>query len=358
MTPDSSTIAALLTPLAPGAIAVVGLAGPRTDEILDRVLRRGKKGGPVQLADNRPTFCRLVDGSEVIDDVIAVRIPHPDKPAAEINTHGGTRIAQRTLLLLEQNGAAIVDAGTFTGRFHAGNPAERDVDQALLEVSSRRLARWLLSQRRILPAFLAGLGAVGSDEQAAFRERSRAAIRLLGGLHVALIGPPNAGKSTLANRLIGTDRVITSPEPGTTRDWVSETALVGGWPVTLTDTAGIHLTTCVVEAEAVRRARRQAEQADLVVVVLDATAPSAVTRQLRTEFLGGLPAGQAQLTVINKCDLVEGQHGTGGGAEGILRISALTGAGIDLLEARLIAALGLDLLDDRLPTAFLPRQLS
>ncbi|MBN2560648.1 MAG: 50S ribosome-binding GTPase [Phycisphaerae bacterium] len=398
MTPDApttkapATIAALLTRLAPGAIAVVGVAGPGVDAILGRVLRRAParvmqntSDQPPRLLDHRPTFCQIVDEGAIVDDVVVVRIPRGDTTTAEINTHGGVRIAQRVLMLMEKNGARIVDADAFVSLYAEADLIERDVDRTLLGVSSRRLTHWLLTQRRILPGFLRQLDSLGAHSQTAetfvaqgglrpqpkcgtgvppvtpparrrcnrslrekrrfqslvvqasrpcherrnddttgpsgrtptpsevtaFHERSRVAVRLIEGLRVALIGPVNAGKSTLANRLIGADRVITSDQPGTTRDWVSETALVQGWPVTLTDTAGIRNTNCEIEAEAIRRARRQAGLADLVVIVLDATVAAGWRRDQWVCVLRSLsPNGGADVSQVS--DHEPGPRATGG----------------------------------------------
>jgi tRNA modification GTPase len=235
---EAPTIAALLTPLAPGAIAVICVAGPRTDAILRDILRRPRDEQSPALAAGRPTLCRIVDGDAFLDDAVVVRLNGATGPRAELCTHGGVRIAQRLLQLLERCGAKIVTAREFCDTVSPVHPVEREVDEALLRSPSRRLTHWLLRQRTILPAFLERFDRLEAAERDAFMARSRVAIRLLHGLTIAIIGPPNAGKSTLANRLIGRDRVITSDVPGTTRDWVSETALIQGWPVTLTDTAG------------------------------------------------------------------------------------------------------------------------
>lgn len=331
-------------------------------------------------------MCQLVDDGDVLDDVVVVRIPGGDTPTAEISTHGGVRIAQRALMLLERCGAQVVDAGQFVSRSVTAHPIEHDCDGALLCTFSRRLTQWLLAQRRNLPPFLKRFDSLDSTQQAAFRDRSRIAVRLIRGLHVAIVGPPNVGKSTLANRLIGRDRVITSDQPGTTRDWVSETALIRGWPVTLTDTAGIRDTRCDIEVEAIRRARRQAGLADIVVIVLDATttpneqsaALQAILETTRptpqdrgTGAHGTEPSGMAriQIVVLNKCDATDPTTAAKTADSGLpmenlqteslepLPISALTGAGVDDLESGIHAMLGLDHLEDDLPTAFLPHQL-
>ena len=356
MTGDDPTCAALLTPLVPGAVATIGLSGPQTDPIIDRLLRMSRGGVMRSLQSNRPVLCRIVDGTCVIDDAVVVRFEKNGRACAEINTHGGVRIVQRVLRLLENHGAMILEDRAYYERVQAGDRIEKDVDRALIASGSRRLAEWLLAQRAILPDFLSKLDALDDAERAAFRKRSRAAIQLIDGSQVALIGPPNAGKSSLANRLIGRDRAITSNEPGTTRDWVSETALISGWPVTLTDTAGLRETTCPIEVEAIRRTHAQAQSADAVVIVLDAT-QSANDRHAEAErIVANLPDGCRALAVNNKYDLPDAEETTFGRIESC-EVSALTGEGLGALEDRLCSILGLSLLDTTLPTAFTRDQI-
>ena len=278
MNAPAPTTAGLLTPLAPGGIAVIRLAGPATNDILRMILRRRRNDGTPPLRDRRPVFCRIADGPDIIDDALVVRTSRQGLVSAELCTHGGIRIAQRTLLLLERLGARIVGGLSSEGELGTTGAVERAIDLALLFAVSERLARWLLAQRAILPTFLERLDALTADQRSAFDARSEVARRLLAGLHVAIVGPPNAGKSSLANRLVGKDRSITSAEAGTTRDWIDETALVQGWPITLTDTAGIRETSCEIETEALRRGHAKAHDADLILVVIDATTPAETQR--------------------------------------------------------------------------------
>jgi len=370
MTAERSTIAGLLTPLSPGAIAVVGLSGPATKPILNQILRKHAGDAVVPLVPRHLYYCRIMDGERVLDDAVVVCLDRDGSTRAELNTHGGVRIAQRVLLLLERHGARIVDGASFHEAVGGRGAVERAVDQALLRSPSRRLTHWLLTQRTILPAYLAKFNSLSDREQAAYRRRSEVAIRLLEGLHVAIVGPPNAGKSTLANRLIGVDRAITSEQAGTTRDWISETAIIDGWPVTLTDTAGLRETDCTLEAEAIRRGRVRAGQADAVVILVDACLPVATQREQAAGILESLQEDAPKLLALNKCDradaadeFVPGKAGAGDGpvrlevdgvdrCAGSCRVSAMTGSGLDELERRLVSLLGLDLLSDTAPTSF------
>ncbi len=343
--PDE-TIAALLTALAPGAIAVVAIAGPRTPSILTTILRRPKSDQTPDLKPDTPALCRIVDADQTLDDAIVLI---SDADLAELHTHGGVRIAQRLLMLLGALGATIVPADEFIERTSTVNPVERAIDAALIRSQSRRLTEWLLAQRSILPPYLARLDQITTADRAAFDHRSRIAARLLRGITIALIGPPNAGKSTLANRLIGHDRVITSDQPGTTRDWITETALIRGWPVTLTDTAGLRDADCAIEAEAIRRGTQQAHAADLVLIVLDATAPAEVQRAALARAVAALPPEMPRIIVFNKCDSSTAKPvDVNGVAEAA--ISALQAIGIDELDSQIELTLGLNLLIENQPT--------
>ncbi len=108
MIAETSTIAGLLTPLAPGAIAVIGLSGPVTKSILERILRKHKGDGAASLKNRQLSYCRIMDGERVLDDAVVVCIDRGGSVTAELNTHGGVRIAQWVLLLLERHGGVRI----------------------------------------------------------------------------------------------------------------------------------------------------------------------------------------------------------------------------------------------------------
>jgi tRNA modification GTPase len=349
MTSDGESVAALLTPLAPGAIAVIGMVGPNAYTILPQITWTMRDQEPVSLAPEIPRRCRIVDRGEVIDEALVVITHAPGGlPLVEIHTHGGVRIVQRVLELMSRHGVRIVPPDQFHASISRDGPIETRIDRLLMDAQSTRMAEWLLSQRRILPAFLKNLQSLSEAERSEFDRRSRAARDLIRGIRIAIIGPPNAGKSTLANRLIGHDRIITSDTPGTTRDWVSEIAVIQGWPVTLTDTAGVRETSCAIEQEAIRRGGEQARHADLVLIVMDGSLPCSEQVKQGSAMQALISPNQHSLVVHNKADVSTSVASKS--TVDAIWISALTGAGIDALETRLVSMLGLDTLQNDLPT--------
>ena len=170
--------------------------------------------------------------------------------------------------------------------------------------------------------------------------------RLLDPPEVVLAGPPNAGKSTLANALIGREVSIVHDRAGTTRDWVRELAIIRGVPIRVTDTAGLWEAPEGIDAQAVRRARRRAEAADLVLLLGEGQSPAA------PEWLhpGRL------LRVVSKCDLQAFSPGRPSDRAGGLAVSALTGEGLDDLKDAIVGEMGLADLNPAAPMAFTRRQ--
>ena len=305
---ERSTIFALSSGRGPAAIAVIRISGPRADAAL-RALT-GKVPSPRKAALAR---IRDPQTNDIIDEALALWFPAPHsetgEDVAELQPHGGRAVIAAVLEALGRiEGLKPAEAGEFTRRaFENGK-----LDLTAVEGLADLVAAETQGQRR--QAFRQMKGALGTPAEA-WRERLIQALalvearidfsdeadvpqdllapaltiaraleteiaaaladggrgeRLREGLVVAIAGPPNAGKSTLLNRLARREAAIVSPFAGTTRDVIEVHLDLGGWPVTLLDTAGIRETDDPVELEGVRRARERAGAADLVLWVVDA----------------------------------------------------------------------------------------
>jgi tRNA modification GTPase len=277
--------AILLTPPGAAAIAAVRVAGPRTLAFLrDHFSREPREG--------RCVHGQLTDDGRVIDDPVVVL--GPGGAWADVNVHGGPWVVRSVLELTEREGFKVVEHGLDAA--DGVDALEREVFAHLPHARTELAVRALLAQ----PVAWADVRARGDD---AVRAAARAAlddaalVNLLRLPRVALVGPANAGKSTLANQLFAQERSITADLPGTTRDWVGEVANVAGLAVMLVDTPGLRDTADAIERHAITIATREATTADLVVLVLDASRPlDPDQRPLLARFAGAV-------RVVNKSDV-------------------------------------------------------
>src|SRR6478672_10815159 len=336
MTSDRDTIFALSSGRPPAAIAVVRISGPRARVALEQLIGRVPQ-------PRRASLPRVRDPKTgaIIDEALALWFPAPNSETgedmAELQVHGGRAVIAAVLAALAKvAGLRHAEAGEFTRRaFENGRmdltavegladlvAAETEAQrrQALLQLKGllgERAETW--RQRLIEALALVEAGIDFSDEDdvpAGLTARALELIRPLAdeiskamagqgerlreGLRVAIAGPPNAGKSTLFNRLARRDAAIVSPYPGTTRDVLEIHLDLDGYPVTVLDTAGIRPSDDPIEREGVRRATEQARNADLVLWISDAADADALRR--RQEFLVSNHA--AVWTIVNKMDLV------------------------------------------------------
>lgn len=357
------TIFALASGAGRGAIAVLRLSGPGSGGILARLA--GGLPGP-RLASLRRL--RGPDSDEVLDQALVLWFPGPGsytgEDSAEIHLHGGPAVIAAVTDALATLGARPAEPGEFTRRaFLHGRmdltAAEGIADLIAAETEAQRrqalrqadgaLARlhdgWAARLTRLLAHQEAAIEFAEDDLPTDLDDRARrgaAALRaeiavhladggrgerLREGVLIAILGAPNAGKSSLLNALAGRDAAIVSARAGTTRDVVEVRLALSGVPVTLADTAGLREAADEIEQEGIRRARRRAEEADLVLAVFAAdAAPDAGT-------LAWVTPGA--LVLANKTDLAPAPAAIGGVAP--LAVSALTGAGLEALRARLEA---------------------
>ena len=309
--------AAVLTPPGRGAVAVVELAGPAglCDPLFAAADGRAVSAQPI----DRVAFGRWgrADDDTPAEELVLVRTA---ADRTEIHCHGGTAAVARVLADLETVGAKTVP---WEERIEAdGGESAAELAAALAAAPTVRTAGILLDQTA--GALARGLADPG--EHAGMRGRVEFGRHLVEPWLVVIAGPPNAGKSSLLNRIAGFARAIVSPVAGTTRDAVGVTVAVDGWPVRLTDTAGLRATADPLEAAGVAMARDALKTADAVIDVADATAGSEAPERL---------GHRRVLRVWNKVDRPD----AGPCPADRRPVSAATGAGVDGLLADLSRSL-------------------
>jgi tRNA modification GTPase len=315
----TATVAACLTPPAAGAIATLAVRGPAAWDIVRGLFRPHSRD--VRPLPEAPEVGRVwygwLGGAVADQVVLAVRAVRP-LPWVEIHCHGGPQVVRLLLDLLAERGARAGPWQDFA-RLAADDPLQALAAEALAAAPTLRTAAILLDQYR--GAFRRALG----GEAAGLARLARLAPvgrHLVEPWKVVLAGAPNVGKSSLLNALAGYQRSIVAPTPGTTRDVVTTTVALDGWPVELADTAGLRQDTGALEGQGIERARGAASSADLCLWVLDASAEP---------VWPDLPPGRVFL-IVNKVDLAPAWDlGRAGGAA---RVSARTRTGLpELCEA-------------------------
>jgi tRNA modification GTPase len=385
------TIAAIATPPGAGGIGVIRASGPMVEQLADTVFRRRRPGGSWQ---SHRLYRGHVIGSDgaPLDDGLAVlmRAPHSytGEDVLELHCHGSPLVLERALAAVLRCGARPAQAGEFTKRAFLNGKLDLTQAEAVAAlVGARtadaagaaadqlfgRLSGHLDALRQSLVGCKAQLEAridfadealdVDDDRlAAALADAQRAVAALLAtfgrgrllrhGLRVAITGPPNAGKSSLLNALLGIERAIVTPVPGTTRDVIEDSADFDGVPVVLSDTAGLREVGDTVERIGIERARAAAAGADVVLIVLDTTAPLAPQHRL-------LEAHAAPLVVANKTDLrciwSPAERAALEAAHTVLPVSATERLGLDVLRAAVLQRAG-DQWSDNLPTLTSTRQ--
>ena len=275
------TICTVLTPPGAGGIALLRVDGPKTISIVQSVFRPRSGRGVTLAATNRVRYGALVIDGETIDEVLLTVIPTSQTHAVEIACHGGVRVIERVLVALIGLGAEFVEGdSTLELAWPADTMIEREALDALCRARTSQSVRFAARQRTELVRELTSIAedCAGSPDRAASRidaliATAPSAMHLVNGAAVALIGPPNSGKSSLFNAMVGRAAAVVSPVAGTTRDWVCANVEMDGVPITLIDTAGIHETHSSLEAIALKRGQAVADGADLLVLVLDGSIP-------------------------------------------------------------------------------------
>jgi tRNA modification GTPase len=382
-TTSAGTIVAISTPPGRGGIGIVRLSGIQAASIAAQLvsLRQPLEHGRARLADvldvpgDGVGHSEAVrDGSGRIDEALVIWFAAPNsytsEDVVEIAAHGSPVVLELLLRRALDLGARLAEPGEFTQRaFLAGriDLTQAEAVRDLIEAQTLTQARQAASQmggalsRRVLPvkqalieliALLeAGIDFAEDDiDVAPAAEIARRIAEVTpalttleasfrrgrivhDGLTLAIVGRPNAGKSSLFNRLVERERAIVTATPGTTRDTVTERISLDGIPLELVDTAGLRESLEEAEQLGIARSREALADAALVLVVLDATQPLNDEEERLLEAVQGRPA----LVVANKSDLAAGEAAEEIGGVPALRTSALTGEGIPTLRERILA---------------------
>jgi len=374
---STDTIAAIASAPGRGAVGVIRVSGPNVPQIAASMLGRLPPPRAAQLAQFRG-----LDG-DAIDQGLALYFPAPasytGEHVLELQGHGGVLVLDLLLKRLLELGCRMARPGEFSERAFLNGKidiAQAEAIADLIDAGSTAAARAAMRSMqgefsthvRALQAQITELRTLVEaaidfpDEELDFVPGSELGARvakifsafdlitaaarqgalLREGLNVVIAGKPNAGKSSLLNRLVGDEIAIVTDQPGTTRDVLRQQVHLDGMPVNLIDTAGLRATADVVEAEGVRRAVAELSRADRVLYLLDAAAlagdrgASSLAAELQE-----LPQGVPVTLVFNKIDLSGAQASADESRDPPeVFLSARTGAGLDLLRAHLKSRAG------------------
>ncbi|RFC50557.1 MAG: tRNA modification GTPase [Verrucomicrobia bacterium] len=361
---SSDTIAALATPAGTSALALVRVSGPDTAGFAQDIF-----GAPPPPRHALHADYRAKDG-RLVDDVVATFFPAGNsftgEDSLEISCHGNPFIAQTILEDLFARGGRPAGPGEFTQRAFLNGRMDLSQAEAVMDLIHARSERALAAANQQLRGGLGRrlndlterlLGALARIEayidfpDEDLPKEDRAIVRrtleslaaeterllatshygelLRDGIKTVIIGAPNAGKSSLLNRLVGHERAIVSAEPGTTRDFIEERIIVGPHCLRLIDTAGLNPAPGSIEKLGMDKSLERAAEADLILLVLDAT----TALPTLPEFLAKLLSTDRTLVALNKSDLLKSESFDLEIYSNLrsVSISALTGAGIDPL---------------------------
>jgi len=366
------TIAAISTPRGEGGIGIIRISGDKSFEILDKIFNT--KNPNRDLGFYKFNYGFIHDNGKIIDEVMAVRMKAPKtytcEDVVEINCHGGHLISEKVLELVLKNGARHAEQGEFTKRAFMNGRIDLSQAEAVMDIIQGKteksislsleqlrgdLRDKIASFKKALLDVTAHVNVVldypeeGIDDPLPSNLRENLenvyaeADRLISsydkgkkikeGIKTVIAGKPNVGKSTLLNSLLKEERAIVTHIPGTTRDVIEEIINIKGIPLVLTDTAGIRKTEDIVENIGVEKSKKFIENADLVLLVLDAS------RELESEDREVIEEIQNHnkktIVLLNKIDLERKIELEEFNLENILEISAKDNIGIEDMEERI-----------------------
>ncbi len=381
---NDRTIAAIATANGVGGVGVIRISGENAKSVADRVFKSVSQKKIQDMNGYTATYGKVYDGEEIIDEAVALvfNAPHSytGEDVVEISCHGGMYVTKRVLRTILKNGAVSAEAGEFTKiAFLNGKMGLTEAESVMDIISAKgaQSARAAMScmegtlRKRIdsvcnkliiSAAHLSAWADYPEDEIpevnigdliTTLKECKNELSKLLSqydagkvireGVDTVIAGRPNVGKSTLMNLLSGCERSIVTNIPGTTRDIIEETVMLGEIPLNLSDTAGIRSTNDPVESIGVQRAKDRVLRAGLVFAVFDSSQPLSDDDKELIELLKDAPA----VAIINKTDLEQkiDSDFISRRIKHIIYISALKGNGADELEKQVSDIVGTTDLD-------------
>ena len=366
------TIAAISTPRGEGGIGIIRISGDKSFEILERIFNT--KNPNRDLGFYKFNYGFIHDNGKIVDEVMAVRMKAPKtytcEDVVEINCHGGHLISEKVLELVLKNGARHAEQGEFTKRAFMNGRIDLSQAEAVMDIihgkTEKSISLSLEQLRGDLRDKIAGFKKAlldvtahvnvvldypeeGIDDPLPSNLRENLenvyaeADRLISsydkgkkikeGIKTVIAGKPNVGKSTLLNSLLKEERAIVTHIPGTTRDVIEEIINIKGIPLVLTDTAGIRKTEDIVENIGVEKSKKFIENADLVLLVLDASRE--LEREDREVIEEIQNHNKKTIVLLNKIDLERKIELEEFNLENILEISAKDNIGIEDMEERI-----------------------
>lgn len=373
---EETTIAAIATAPGEGGIGIVRISGSQAADVADALFHTKKIKSFHEAEPYRLYFGHVVRKDQRVDEGLAVymKAPHSytGEDVVEIQIHGSTEALRETLELALENGALPASRGEFTKRAFLNGRLDLTQAEAVMDIIEARgsaalsqaeshlsgaLSRFVKMSRDELTDLITklevtidypeedledltneqiGEGLDGIEKSlSSLLKRSEEGRIIKDGLRTAIVGRPNAGKSSLLNALLQEDRAIVTDIPGTTRDTIEESIKIGGVPLVLMDTAGLRETDNKVEKIGIERAKKSMEQADLVLAVIDG---SHSLEKEDKELLSSLQ-GRKSMVILNKYDLPqevdEEEIKALAGDAPVVSLSARYGSGMEELEEAL-----------------------
>lgn len=371
-----STIVSISTAPGIGGIGIIRMSGKKSFEILDKIFKPKTSQKIEDIKGYTIKYGHIVENNEIIDEVLVsyfkAPISYTTENMCEINSHGGNVVVKKILEICLKNGAELAEPGEFTKRAFLNGRIDLAQAESVIDVINAKSDKEAKSGIKQLEGYLSkeikgikqeildvlvnievtidypeyDTPEVQEKEIAQMLESVRKKLKKLeksfdngkiikDGIKTAIIGKPNAGKSSLLNAILKEDRAIVTDIAGTTRDTIEEFVTINGVPLNLVDTAGIREASDEVEKIGVEKSIKQANDADLIIAIFDSS------KDLEEEDIEilNLIKGKKSIILLNKSDLNskinENDERFTSITENILKISALNKSGIDELYEKI-----------------------